>query len=71
MLEGNKEFEMVNTDKYKEKYRSIQLNVDKEKYADLLEWLEYRAENEERSFNYLIIKALLEVFKGDVKKENM
>ena len=61
---------MVNTKSYKEKYRSIQLNVSREKYAFLLEWLDERAEKEERSLNFLIIKALLKEYNKDGEKEN-
>jgi len=43
---------------YKDKYKSIQLNLLKEKHRDLIEWLENLSDEEERSLNSIIIHIL-------------
>lgn len=45
---------------YKDNYKSIQVNLLKNKHADLIEWIEGRCKKEERSLNSLIIQILKE-----------
>lgn len=46
----------------KNNYKSIQLNLNKQKHKDLIEWIKYMCDVEERSINSFIINIL--------KKEN-
>ena len=54
---------------YKDNYKSIQLNLLREKHADIIKWLEERSELEERSFNSLIIHLIKEAY-ADVKNKS-
>jgi hypothetical protein len=60
---------MTNSANYKKLYKSIQLNVSKQKYNDLLMWLGSCAKNEERSLNYIIVKILSNEFEKCRDKE--
>ncbi len=55
--------------KYRDRYQSIQVNVDKKKYKDLLEWLYKTVEEDDRSINSFIIKLLKKEF-NNAKKIN-
>ncbi len=50
--------------KYRDKYQSIQVNVDKVKHKDLLEWLYKTVEEDERSINSFIVKLLKKEFEN-------
>ena len=50
---------------YKEKYKSVQVNISREKYADLIEWLEQRAIDDATSLNSIIIRAMIKEWKRD------
>lgn len=51
------------------KYKSIYLNISRAKYADLIEWIEKKANEEDRTLNSLIIRLLKQEFEKDGKKE--
>jgi hypothetical protein len=43
---------------YKDKYKSIQLNLLRDKHSELIKWLEKLSDEEERSLNSIIIYIL-------------
>jgi len=43
---------------YKDNYKSIQVNLLKNKHKDIIKWLESVCEDEERSLNSIIIHIL-------------
>lgn len=45
---------------YKDNYKSIQLNIPKDKHQELIDWLYDLCDKEERSINSFIIKLLKE-----------
>jgi hypothetical protein len=45
---------------YKDNYKSIQLNIPKDKHQELIDWLYDLCEQEERSVNSFLIKLLKE-----------
>ena len=47
---------------YKDNYKSIQINLQKDKHKDLIEWLKGVCEDEERSLNSVIIHILKKEF---------
>ncbi len=55
---------------YKDKYKSIQVNVSREKYSDLIEWLEQMAITDATSLNSIIIRSLIREMNRDVKKSD-
>lgn len=55
---------------YKEKYKSVQVNISREKYADLIEWLEQRAIDDATSLNSIIIRAMIKEWKRDVEEND-
>lgn len=48
---------------YKDKYKSIQLNLLRDKHSELIEWLESLSDEEERSLNSIIIHILKQELK--------
>ena len=53
---------------YKDNYKSIQVNLLKNKHQSLIEWLEFKCETEERSLNSVIIQILKEEYGRCQKK---
>jgi hypothetical protein len=49
---------------YKNNYKSIQVNLLKDKQQDLIEWLEKVCEEEGRSYNSFIIQLLKKELKA-------
>ena len=47
---------------YKDNYKSIQINLLKDKHAELIDWLESLSDEEERSLNSIIIHILKKEF---------
>jgi hypothetical protein len=43
---------------HKERYKSIQINLSLEKHKELIEWLDDKADEEETSYNSVVIRAL-------------
>ena len=43
---------------YKDNYKSVQVNLLRDKHKDLIEWLEKKADLEERSLNSIFIHIL-------------
>ena len=43
---------------HKERYKSIQINLSLEKHKELIEWLDSKADEEETSYNSVVIRAL-------------
>ena len=54
---------------YKDNYKSIQLNLLRNRHSTIIEWLEKRRECEERSFNSLILQLIKEAYESDLKDE--
>lgn len=54
----------------KKLYKSFQVNIPKEKHKDLIEWLIYRASEQETSLNSIIILALKEYWRNHEEKDN-
>ena len=48
---------------YKDDYRSIQLNISKQKYQEMIDWLDVIIVEENRSLNSYIVSLLLKEFK--------
>ena len=53
---------------YKDKYRSIQLNLLKDREKDLIEWLEEMSAQEERSLNFIIKQLIKKAIKEQKTK---
>lgn len=47
---------------YKENYKSVQVNLLKDKHKHLIEWLDNICEDEERSLNSVIVHILKKEF---------
>lgn len=54
---------------YKENYKSIQVNLLKDKHKDLIEWLNDMCEEEERSLNSVIIHMIKKEYNRCQKRE--
>jgi len=55
---------------YKDNYKSIQINLLKDKHSKIIEWLEQLCEEEERSLNSIIICILKKEFEIQNKNED-
>lgn len=50
---------------YKEKYKSIQLNLSRKKYSNIIEWLDNKKKNDCVSINSFILKLLKREFENE------
>ena len=55
---------------HNEKYKSIQVNLSLIKHKDLINWLIEKSEEEETSFNSIIIRALKREYLRDAEQKN-
>lgn len=55
---------------YKDNYKSVQLNLLRNKHSAIIEWLEKRRDREERSLNSLILQLIKEAYERDEKQNN-
>lgn len=55
---------------YKDNYKSVQLNLLKDKHKELIEWLEELCQEQDRSLNSLIIQLLKKEHERWQKQEN-
>lgn len=53
---------------YKDNYKSVQVNLLKDKHKELIDWLIKVCDDEERSLNSFIINLLKKEFNKDVKE---
>lgn len=56
---------------YKDNYKSIQVNLLRDKHEDLIKWLDDKCNKEERSLNSVIIQILKEERERYVKDQGM
>lgn len=54
---------------YKDNYKSIQVNLSRKKYGELIKWLEDKADKDATSLNSIIIRTLLKEFKRYEKEK--
>lgn len=55
----------------KDNYKSIQLNLNKKKHKDLIDWIDDMCDVEERSINSFIVSILKKELKKYVEEKSM
>ena len=55
---------------YKDNYRSIQVNLLKDKHKQIIEWLDQKCDEQERSLNSFILQLIKEEYNRDVKEKD-
>ena len=56
---------------YKENYKSVQVNLLKDKHKNLIDWLASVCEDEERSLNSVIIRIIKKEYNRHAKEKSM